>query len=616
MDVAPHTVEWFPKAFTPGDMDGSGAIKLLGTSRLSSEEILVRETAQNSWDARVPNQELRYSLHLRTLSQDQLSLLRDVVFRDGFERLGLGKSLQNPSLRVLEVSDRGTCGLNGPVRNDRVIPEGQPTNFIDLILNVGAPPDTTAGGGTYGFGKTVTYSASHSGTVLFWSRANEGGRIESRLIGSGIGNGFADGGLRYTGRHWWGRLAGSDHSRVEPIVGELADDFGQRLFSNGFRDGETGTSLLIIDPDIGDDNVVSQVEGDLPVNFVYRLRDAILMHLWPKLVKDPSIKSMSIELWLEEQRIPIPDPKDVAFLSPFVSSLIAVRQVQAGLRSCGKDLFTSTSQIDCLRPKKALGTLGLTREMMSPSTYKFIDPVEAAHHICLMRHEAELVVEYIKCNELTVAGYQWGAVFKPLPELDAVFAKSEPPTHDAWHKNQLVRPESTYVNQALNKAKKAANSSVGVDQNRGVDPEDHYLSTAGLATQLASFVESSKGNRAAVRGSRRVAKGSRHKKPSPVIVSQREISREGTERTIALEIQLPAKSIGPARVHAEAVVGIEGGAMRESDDVRIRGWTLNLNEGPVQRDAWTALDPDEAKWLVVTSKGQVTIDVNLKADWL
>lgn len=83
MVVASPTVEWFPKAFTPGDMDGSGAIKLLGTSRLSPEEILVRETAQNSWDARIPSQELRYSLHLRTLSQDQMDLLRNVVFRDG-----------------------------------------------------------------------------------------------------------------------------------------------------------------------------------------------------------------------------------------------------------------------------------------------------------------------------------------------------------------------------------------------------------------------------------------------------------------------------------------------------------------------------------------------------
>ena len=178
MVVASPTVEWFPKAFTPGDMDGSGAIKLLGTSRLSPEEILVRESAQNSWDARIPSQELRYSLHLRTLSQDQMDLLRNVVFRDGSEKLGLGKSLQNQTMRVLEVTDRGTCGLNGPVRNDRVIPEGDPTNFIDLILNVGAPPDTTAGGGTYGFGKTVTYSASHSGTVLFWSHSNEGGKIE------------------------------------------------------------------------------------------------------------------------------------------------------------------------------------------------------------------------------------------------------------------------------------------------------------------------------------------------------------------------------------------------------------------------------------------------------
>ena len=46
-------LQWFPKRFSPGDMDASGGDRLLGKTELSRLAVLIRETAQNSWTRRM-----------------------------------------------------------------------------------------------------------------------------------------------------------------------------------------------------------------------------------------------------------------------------------------------------------------------------------------------------------------------------------------------------------------------------------------------------------------------------------------------------------------------------------------------------------------------------------
>ena len=58
---------WYPKPFGPGDMDGSGEKKVLGRPEVDMVDLLVRETAQNSWDARLPGQVPRFELRHRRL---------------------------------------------------------------------------------------------------------------------------------------------------------------------------------------------------------------------------------------------------------------------------------------------------------------------------------------------------------------------------------------------------------------------------------------------------------------------------------------------------------------------------------------------------------------------
>ena len=150
------------------------------TADLAPAELLVRETVQNSWDARLPDEErtgpVDYLLHGRTLSDDQCELLRrllPVEDRMGFASHDLMEhpraTLSAGSVDVLLVGDRGTLGLCGPTRGSE--PRGTDARghrFVDFIRNSGRLPDTVGGGdgGSYGLGKSVLWDSSRCGTVL------------------------------------------------------------------------------------------------------------------------------------------------------------------------------------------------------------------------------------------------------------------------------------------------------------------------------------------------------------------------------------------------------------------------------------------------------------------
>jgi hypothetical protein len=206
---------WFPKQFSPGDIDGVGAKRLLGTPKIDSAGVLVREMGQNSWDARRKSPSIDFILNLRLLRGPVMETLRRRIFTGDPPKTGLAELLRNDEIWALEVSDRKTVGLGGPIRNDLAVDPGMDTDFIDLVFNIGAPRDAYLGGGTYGFGKTISYVASSVGTVLIWSRCEGSSGLEHRLIGSAIGEGFNLRGLRFTGRHWWGNaIASEDRCRL------------------------------------------------------------------------------------------------------------------------------------------------------------------------------------------------------------------------------------------------------------------------------------------------------------------------------------------------------------------------------------------------------------------
>nr|BFE83846.1 hypothetical protein GCM10020093_064470 [Planobispora longispora] len=213
--------------------------------------ILVRESAQNSWDARLPDrtEPVDYAIDMWAVSPARAAAWRDLLSQDAplNDHLPLRQSLSRPTIRVMAVSDRGTSGLGGPTRADEAVAKGH--DFVSFVRNVGEPRDTELGGGTYGFGKGIFYLISEVGTILLHTRCRVDGGYETRLMGCALWKSYVANGSggerRYTGRHWWGDTTGEV---VEPLVGAEADAVAHRLGLRPFGADETGTTIVVIDP--------------------------------------------------------------------------------------------------------------------------------------------------------------------------------------------------------------------------------------------------------------------------------------------------------------------------------------------------------------------------------
>ena len=188
----------------------------------------------------------------------------------------LRETLRRASIRVLAVSDRGTRGLGGPTRADDAV--GPERDFVSFVRNIGEPRDTALGGGTYGFGKGIFYLLSKSGNG---SRAlplpYRPGRLRDpthrlHAVEELRGRQSPTGDRRYTGRHWWGDTSGEV---VEPLVGQEAEATAQRLGLTAVRAEETGTTVVVIDPNL------DELE---PAEAAGYLAETITWHLWPKMI--------------------------------------------------------------------------------------------------------------------------------------------------------------------------------------------------------------------------------------------------------------------------------------------------------------------------------------------
>jgi hypothetical protein len=469
-----RSLGWFPKQFSPGDIDGVGAKRLLGAPHIDPAWVLVREMGQNSWDARGTSSSIDFTLKFRLLTGPDMDVLRGRIFTGDPPKTGLAELLRHDEVWALEVSDRGTVGLGGPIRNDLAVDPGMDTDFMDLVFNIGAPRDAYLGGGTYGFGKTVSYVASSVGTILIWSRCEGSSGLEHRLIGSAIGDGFNMEGLRFTGRHWWGNSIPSEN-RVEPVVGDLAEELGEAVFATRFDRDVTGTSILILDPQLG---------GDSPEKNVELLTKAVVWNLWPKLLAEQSGRSrMNIAIQLNGVPIALPSIEHHPVLTGPAQCLLAVRAVQAhsDLAALPLNYPVQVEEIWLRRPLKLLGHLALTR-------YPVPSRSDSPSHAITFMRQAELVVRYFERQELDVEGFQWAGVFKPVADLDDSFALAEPPAHDDWVP-QAIQEKSrrTEVRIALVRIREAADKYLS-SRKPSVDGLEAHPSVAHLGDMLADLL--------------------------------------------------------------------------------------------------------------------------------
>ncbi|WP_236245046.1 hypothetical protein [Streptomyces sp. CC210A] len=409
--------------------------------------ILVRESAQNSWDARLTLENAHTPVDFRIdiwdIGPAHVSAWRDMLLAGApasAENFPLRETMKSGPVHVLAVSDRGTRGLGGPTRADNAVGLGR--DFVSFIRNIGEPRDTALSGGTYGFGKGIFYLLSKPGTVLVHSRcrtADDG--FETRLIGCTLWRSYVavagEEKRRFTGRHWWGDTTGKV---VEPLVGRAAEVAARRLGLKPFDAEETGTTVIVVDPHLDDLT---------PKEVAAYLADSIVWHLWPKMIsRGDRPPAMRFSVSCDGVDHPVPDPRATRPLDMFV----AAYEAMAG--SEGHD-------VECRRPKRHLGRLGLVQRIrppMAPSrASRLLDIETLVHHVCLLR-PAELVVTYRPGPKPPSENQGYAGVFLADESLDEVYARAEPPTHDAWNPQSLEKHERTFVKTTFTRIDEALNN--------------------------------------------------------------------------------------------------------------------------------------------------------------
>lgn len=592
-----------------GNIASEGMRNQLGRPRVDRLALLVREAAQNAWDAKSPDKStVRFGIMMHELSRDQCAVLRDIVFHEtpplnsvNHGRVDdLGQSVRHPedvvasggTVRILVVSDRGTTGLGGPTRANQFSSGSEARDFVDFFRNVGTPPDTAQGGGTFGYGKAALYLASAAQTILVHTRARVGRRLTSRFMVSGLSNRYAHEHELYTGRHWWGRRAAD--GTVDPIESMEADELAHALGFPEIDSNECGTTIGILDPDL------DLWDGDSERAIEY-VRLQLLHNFWPKLVPWPGevAARMRIEAGWNGRSEPVPDPRQVFPYSAFVPMLDAVR------RSEVED--SEEGRLYCLRPKRLLGrfmvekTIAASSPLAGWAEWESFDGIlDRLHHVALLRRP-EQVVTYQAGPPLPIDEVGYAGVFLASAELDRVYAGSEPPTHDSWNPEILNDKQAkTFVRTTFKRMRESLADLVRTQRGGEVETKPG-AKLAQLAARMGEVLigiggdPSSEGpngtgggpggkeRRSRSRGSVRLRDGSRL-----------EDSDGQLTRVFTFDV-MHAKGRSFTRIQAEPMSALLGGGLEReppagAQTVRVLGWK---SPSGIEWDGSAALDADE-----------------------
>lgn len=549
-------MKWIPEPKPPaGGLAAEGFYKLLGRPRLDPLTVLVRETAQNSWDARLGDEApVNFSIQGWVLDESERRALREDVFVEAGKAKGtsLAAQLARPVLLGLYITDRNTKGLGGPLQADQVDPQNT-YDWVDFVLNVGEANTHEHTGGTYGFGKTISYVVSGANAVVIHSRTEYRGRLQTRLIACAIGEKFARGGKLFTGRHWWGESG--DEAPI-PVTGAEADRIATAMGMPEFGEGETGTNILIVAPDLG---------GRTAEQAMRFIAESVTWHLWPKLTprKGHEVPMMINVSWNGEE-IAIPRPEDRPPLHGFSQAFRAVIDGESAKDVPG----LRVDPIHCLRPKAHVGTLVtvplIHRERVqvddghdpddpdSPRAAAAITSV--CHHVALLR-TPELVVDYLEGPPPPEGGTEWAGVFRAHDDQDKHFAPAEPPTHDSWNPDLLPKgPGRTIVNVGLREIKSALENRWA---SRKRSTHADVASTALIADELAHLVGSVDGRG---RGRRRKESGGSPGATRPKVdfVYSGPIELAGELATLARVRVTPAPSSQRTKLHIAVAAALDG----------------------------------------------------------
>jgi hypothetical protein len=598
-----------------GGVTADGMINVLGRPHLDSVELVIREAAQNAWDARRrPDAEEpvppppAFRVRIRTLTQTQEDAFREVfsdaandVESTSTNELRRHLASQGP-IRALELCDFGTSGLNGPVDQHAAVPRDG-DNFRNFFFDVGVEHFSSGDGGTYGYGRSALYLAGQARTIVVDSLVAVASGFERRFMACRVGHPyerreFSGRVTRSTGRHFWG-VQTSDGG-VEPLTGDAAAATASGLGMPTRGRGRTGTSILIPWPAYEAEG--GRIDGR-------RLWDTLLLHLWPKMVSPTGPLAMHLTVEDEACAVPAPSVDRHPVYGMFASALLVARDRGGAV---------GARRIQLQRPQVVTGTLGLEVGPPPSATVIADDELgiqkaifdEGVHHVALMR-PSELVVRYLDVPNARHDGRQWAGVFicDDHPEVRDAFARSEPPAHDDWVPDRIDDKRARrLVHQTVNKYIPDSVRAAFDTGGRDTELSEDMTSLAAAADAFARAFLSGQGTAPApenggLTGPRpRGHLAFRMGRPTLVRLS---IEDRGKVATYQLDVAgVPRAGI---RIRTSASVVVDGGGAIEVPlgvtPPEILGWRLSPS------------DPRTPGIIHLGSDGGVLIDVAFNGDY-
>lgn len=595
-------LEFFAEAVSEvGGITGSGLGKLLGAPDLSPLELLIREAVQNSWDARREDKaSIQFNVEFLELRNDELTAFRSLIV-DGLTpyvpekllSLGIGSKQD-----ALVISDRNTKGLGGTTQSD-MHTDGT-SDFVNFAFMIGETKPSTdhqgsASGGSYGYGRSSFFRASEAKTILVHSRAIVEGGLESRFIGISWQDKYHDGTAKlYTGRHWWGSR--DENDRFGPLIGPDADRVAKSMGMDVATGETTGTTVMILDP-VLEPFVAEERDNERVVQEISpqdQIVSSIIWNCWPRIIDEAIKFSVS---W-SGKKVEIPKIRKHPRLKVFARAYDAIQNKESS------SAMASSFDIDLIRPKAHLGQLGVAirpfgkgREFLG-----FSCPVteeEPLRHIALMRN-TRLILKYEEMKSAPAEGEQFAGVFLTDREVEGVFQRSEPPSHDDWvAANLSTRNDRSHINVAFRRIEEKTRKFITPSPTNIATT--YHRSVAGLADQLAKnfpgLDTTSKGRK--VRKPSPGSGGTSSKKPKIKLgVSERRVEAKRIFQEIPFSIKhLRATSGSTVAVEAQVVIAGGGKESRKNNHV----------DQPIFRSAWLGGEAVQGESL---NKPEITFQIS------
>jgi len=451
-----------------------GALSDLFTNVVESSSVLdrwtvfLRETLQNSNDQRLEiGAPVRFGLHYQMLEGLGFETLQRMIKQDSPHAKAGDITFPDDleSIPLLVVVDSMTVGLNGDT-DPQVASDD--SNFCNFFFFSGQLESRHTGGGSFGIGRNVLFSASRLRTIVVYSETLVDGSLEKRFMAMAAGKSFRHGARQFTGRHWWGIEDEARPGGVLPVTGSRAEELAKQFGLHSHLKGSTGTAIGVVAPLFED----PQLEME-------SIRDAIIINAWPHLLREKGKEaSLSIELSINGNSLDLSDVRGPnSPVRDFVTAYLrdeSVLKVTSQILSFhgNNDTF---KKFNVAKEIKTIGEIAWVKTIdneVLPLKYMSMGLVKGSS-VALMR-SPKIIVRYLPVDEQN-DGSTIKAVFEVNPNYEEVFRKSENVLHDEWQPKRLklAKGQMNPVTQAIEKIEKAfarAKGSLGGASEGGDEP--------------------------------------------------------------------------------------------------------------------------------------------------